>query len=73
MLFVLCVSLSSGEAGGGVLTFVLTLTFTVAATVQNKGQHSSSLGKNHAKAALGETTSRFAQIAKTAIWLSGRL
>ena len=35
MLFVLCVSLSSGEAGGGVLTFVLTLVlvFITTATI----------------------------------------
>ena len=35
MLFVLCVSLSSGEAGGGVLAFVLTLVlmFITTATI----------------------------------------
>ena len=54
MYFVLCVSLSSGDAGGGVLTFVLTLTFTARVTEQDKGQYSSSLSENHAKPAPSE-------------------
>ena len=72
MLFVLCVSLSSGEAGGGVLTFVLTLA-TVARKQNPRSTLLPSRRKTSAAPPLGETTSRFAQIAKTAIWLSGRL
>ena len=45
MLFVLCVSLSSGEAGGGVLTFVLTLVlmFITTATITEQKPRSTLL------------------------------
>ena len=57
---------------GGVLTFVLTFA-TVATKQKPKSTLLPSRRKNSAAPPLGETTSRFAQIAKTAIWLSGRL
>ncbi|MEG1799038.1 MAG: hypothetical protein RR214_02530, partial [Synergistaceae bacterium] len=45
MFFVLCVSLSSGEAGGGVLTFVLTLVlmFITTATITEQKPRSTLL------------------------------
>ena len=75
-LFVLCVSLSClgviFAKTGGVLTFVLTLA-AVARKQKPKSTLLPSRRKPGAAPPLGETTSRFAQIAKTAIWLSGRL
>ena len=54
------------------MTFVLTLA-TVARKQKPKSTLLPSRRKTNAAPPLGETTSRFAQIAKTAIWLSGRL